>query len=213
MGGPKTSRKIVFQGKTRRTPPKPPIHQKSQNTRRGLSRYPLVFWWQCAVLKPYFCIFSLGIKRWGSIIHSPTASNGVQLCSCRYIYIYLQTVSCPPFALWIVNCLSTWQVFTCPLLFHITKNRGFGGGKNGVMWKCPKYCFGHSLICLKVLVLNISSLDICWKWRAVLKVLMTFGDFWVGVSKKTKRKGCFCSGGCIHVCLVDWWEWARHKFV
>ena len=34
------------------------------------------------------------------------------------------------------------------------------------------------------------------------KVLMTFGDCWVGMSKNTEKNSFLGSGGCIHGCVV-----------
>ena len=99
-----------------------------------------------------------------------------------------------------VNYLST--------SFSHCKNRGFRGwgGKDGVKWKCSKYCLGHFLICLKLLILKVSGLDLCWKWRAFFQVLMTFGDIWVGMSKRPREIVFFVCSGRVHSwvfgCLV-----------
>ena len=79
------------------------------------------------------------------------------------------------------------------------------------MPKCPKYCFGHFRIFVKLLILRISGLDFWWQWRALFKGFDDIWKFWVGMFKKKENLAFLGSGACIHGCLVVCREWARQK--
>ena len=59
-----------------------------------------------------------------------------------------------------------------------------------------KILFWAFLISLKLLILKISGVDFVEKDAQFEKVLMTFGDFWMGISRKTeKNRFFFVQGG------------------
>ena len=65
--------------------------------------------------------------------------------------------------------------------------------------KCPKYCFGHFLICLNSWFREFLVWTFGENGAHFFKVLMTFGDFWVGMSKTTEKQVFFFFGsGRVH---------------
>ena len=94
--------------------------------------------------------------------------------------------------------MSTRLLIRCPPRFGTIDNRGFRrwGGRNGVKWKCSKYCFGHFLICLKLLILKISGVEFCWKWCAISKRFWWHLEIFGWASQnKTREIWFFGSGG------------------
>ena len=120
MRAPETTTEIVLSEQHQKNTPKHPILQDSQNPSCGLLEYPGDFLGPDARLcNPYFDAFRR-VKKWGSIMHPETATNGVQLCTCRCIYLR-ELIGCPPFARLRDNRLTTRELIGCPPHLRTTK--------------------------------------------------------------------------------------------
>ena len=81
------------------------------------------------------------------------------------------------------------------------------GGQNCVKSKWPKDCFEYFLNFLNLLILKISGLDFCWKWRAILKGFDNIWTFLGGhLEEKREKTGSIFSQDRVHSwvlgCLV-----------
>ena len=104
--------------------------------------------------------------------------------------------------------MSTWLLIRCPPRFRITKIgvSEDGGAKMVSSENAQNIVLDIFWFVWNCWLWKFPVLDSCWQWRAILK---GFDDIWrfLGGHLKKPRHRLLCSGaGCIHGCLVVWWD-------
>ena len=79
------------------------------------------------------------------------------------------------------------------------------GGQRWCEVKMLKILFWAFSNLFEIVVLEHFRLGFLLKMTRIQKVLITFGDFWVGISKNERNSfSLFQGGGRVHGCLVVW---------